>query len=376
MQYTKFGQNGPQVSRLGFGCMRLPSLEQDGKTVYDEEESARIINQAIDLGVNYLDTAPGYCGGESERILGQAVQGRRDRVLISTKYRPESASADDYERGLEQSLQKLNTDYLDFHHFWGITLEEFEQKIRVPGGPWERALRLQQQGLIRHLSFSFHDEPGNLAEIIRRSEGAFCSVLCQYNLLDQTLAADMAFAQEQGLGVAVMGPVGGGRLGAPSAVIQGLLPDVRQSSAAVALRFVLSNPHVSLALSGMGSAQMVAENAAIAADHRPLTAQEQERIQAMMAENERLAGLYCTGCNYCMPCPAGLNIPELFTLMNLHRVYGLTDFAREAYGQIGKLPWMQYENADTCTGCAACEAKCPQKLPIREQLQQTHAVLG
>jgi predicted aldo/keto reductase-like oxidoreductase len=190
------------------------------------------------------------------------------------------------------------------------------------------------------------------------------------------LEEDIAYADGQGLGVVIMGPVGGGRLGAPSRVIRELLPGQVASSAEVALRFVLHNSHVDVALSGMGTMEMVVENAAIAANMAPLSEEELARIQAMMQENQRLAGLYCTGCQYCMPCPQGVNIPEIFTLMNYHRVYELTEYARQAYGQIGQAPWMQYNNAAACSSCGACEKKCPQKLPIRRQLAQTHEVLS
>jgi predicted aldo/keto reductase-like oxidoreductase len=173
-----------------------------------------------------------------------------------------------------------------------------------------------------------------------------------------------------------MGPVGGGRLGAPSKVIQDLLPGKVQSSAEVALRFVFTNPHIHIALSGMSSIETLEENAALAENTAPLSPAEQERLDAMMEENRRLEGLYCTGCKYCMPCPKGVNIPEVFTLMNYHRVYKITDYARSTYAQIGKVPWMQYKDASACVECGVCEEKCPQKLPIRKQLKETHSVLG
>jgi predicted aldo/keto reductase-like oxidoreductase len=178
------------------------------------------------------------------------------------------------------------------------------------------------------------------------------------------------------MGVVIMGPVGGGRLGAPSPTIQALLPGEVQSSAEVALRFVLNNPGVSIALSGMSAMEHVVENTAIASNAAPLSEAEEKQLDAMMKENERLAGLYCTGCRYCMPCPQGVNIPEVFTLMNYHRVYHITDYAKAEYRSIGKTPWRNYKDASACVNCGICETKCPQKLPIREQLKETHAVLG
>lgn len=376
MQYTEFGRTGIQVSRLGFGCMRFPSREVDGRKVFDEEESIRMMHRAMELGVNYFDTAPGYCEKQSEIIVGKALKGRRDKVYLSTKYPSEEASGDDLERKLETSLKKLDTDYIDFYHMWGISLKTFVERLDTPDGPMARARKLRDAGVIRHISFSFHDAPENMIEIIRRGEGVFASVLCQYNLLDRANEDAIAYAHEQGLGVTIMGPVGGGRLGAPSKVIQDLLPGKVQSSAEMALRFVMNNRNVNIALSGMSSMDMVEENAAVASNMEPLTQEEEARIAASLEENRRLADLYCTGCNYCMPCPKGINIPEIFKIMNYHRVYGLTKFARDNYARIGKEPWLNFQNAAACVQCGACEKKCPQHLHIREQLRAAHEALG
>jgi predicted aldo/keto reductase-like oxidoreductase len=383
MRYVEFGKTGAKVSRLGMGCMRLPSYEKDGKTVYDEEKSIALIHRAVDLGVNYFDTAPGYCDTLSEVILGKALAGGlRDKVWVSTKNPIENDSGDDYEKRLENSLKKLQTDHIDFYHFWGISLGVFLKKVKAKDGPFERAQKLKAQGLIRHISFSFHDgdagekEVENLKEILRRGEGVLESVLCQYNLLDRNKEPGIALAHEMGLGTVIMGPVGGGRLGAPSRVIQDLLPGKVRSSAEMALRFVLANQNVNVALSGVSNIEQLEENAAVADNESPLSPEELSQIDDMMRENERLAGLYCTGCKYCMPCPRGINIPAIFTMMNYHRVYKLTEFARNNYAQIGKAPWMKYEDASKCAGCGVCEKKCPQSLPIRQQLKETHAALA
>jgi predicted aldo/keto reductase-like oxidoreductase len=236
--------------------------------------------------------------------------------------------------------------------------------------------------VIRHISFPYPDrdagpkEGDNLQEILKRGEGVLESLLCQYNLLDRNKEEGIALARQMGLGTVIMGPVGGGRLGAPSKVIRDLLPGKVRSSAEMALRFVLANRNVNIALSGVSTIEQLEENAAVADNTTPLSAAEIAQIEDMMKENERLAGLYCTGCKYCMPCPQGLNIPEIFTMMNYHRVYQLTDFAKKNYAQIGKTPWMKYENASKCVDCGVCEKKCPQSLPIRAQLKETHATLA
>ncbi|MDR2619391.1 MAG: aldo/keto reductase [Treponema sp.] len=383
MQYVNFGKTGAKVSRLGMGCMRLPNYEKDGKTLFDEEKGIALIRRAIDLGVNYFDTAPYYCDKLSEVILGKALQGGlRDKVWVSTKNPIENDSGDDYEKRLEQSLKNLMTDHIDFYNFWGISLDTFINKVLVKNGPFERAQKLKAQGLIKHISFSFHDgdagenEGGNLREILKKGEGVLESLLCQYNLLDRNKEPGIALAHEMGLGTVIMGPVGGGRLGAPSKVIQELLPGKVRSTAEMALRFVLANPNVNVALSGVSTIEQLEENARVASNEAPLSGSEISQIEDMMKENERLAGLYCTGCKYCMPCPQEINIPDIFSMMNYHRVYKLTDYARAEYAQIGKSPWKKYENASKCVECGICETKCPQSLPIREQLKETHKTLA
>jgi predicted aldo/keto reductase-like oxidoreductase len=374
MQYRKFGNTGIDISALGFGAMRLPSKHVDGEQVFDEEESIRIIRRAFELGVNYIDTALYYCNGESEVIVGKALKGWRDRVYLSTKNPIENASGADWRKRLEKSLSKLDTDHIDFYHMWGISWEAFETKIDVPGGPLAEARKARDEGLIRHISFSFHDKPESMIRLA--DTGCFESVLCQYNLLDRANEEAIAYAHEKGLGVVIMGPVGGGRLGAPSEVIQKLMPGKAASNAELALRFVLTNPNVSCALSGMGSMAMVEENARVASNSAPLSADELARVNASMDENKKLAELYCTGCNYCMPCPQGVNIPMNFQFMNYHKVYGITEYARAQYALIGTNDWMKGKKASECTQCGACEKKCPQKIAIRRQLKETAEALG
>lgn len=374
MQYRPFGKTGIEISRLGFGAMRLPQKDQNGEMVFDYEESIRIIQRAFELGVNYIDTAPYYCNKESEIIVGKALKGWRDRVYLSTKNPIEDDSGAHYRERLESSLKKLDTDWIDFYHMWGISWDTYTQKIDVKDGPLAQALQAKEEGLIRHLSFSFHDDPEAMRRLI--DTGHFETVLCQYNMLDRSNEDSITYAQEKGLGVVVMGPVGGGRLGAPSEVIRNLIPGGARSNAELALRFVFSNPNITCALSGMGSLDMVEENARVASNQAVLNADEVLAITAAMEQNKRLAELYCTGCSYCMPCPQEVNIPLNFQLMNYHRVYGLTEYARQEYQKIGTNPWMKGKRADACIECGECEEKCPQKLQIREQLQETAAALG
>ncbi|HHW00169.1 MAG TPA: 4Fe-4S dicluster domain-containing protein [Clostridiaceae bacterium] len=374
MQYRDFGNTGIKISTLGFGAMRLPYKVINGKNVYDEDESIKIIHRAFELGVNYIDTAPGYCERKSESIVGKALKGWRDKVYVSTKNPIEDSSGRNYRKRLESSLKELDVEYIDFYHMWGINWALFEEKINVKNGPMSEAIKAKEEGLIKHISFSFHDKPENMIKLI--DTGYFETVLCQYNLLDSSNEQAIAYAHDKGLGVVVMGPVGGGRLGAPSEVIRNLLPGKVKSSAEIALRFVIANRNVSCALSGMENIKMVEDNALIASNEDCLSAEELEAVNAAIEEKKRLAELYCTGCNYCMPCPQGINIPHNFLLMNYHKVYGLTDYARNEYSKIGTGENNKEKKAEECVECGLCEKKCPQKIEIRKQLKETAKALG
>jgi predicted aldo/keto reductase-like oxidoreductase len=207
--------------------------------------------------------------------------------------------------------------------------------------------------------------------------GLFATLTCQYNLLDRANEKAMAHAHEKGMGVIIMGPVGGGRLVAPSQFQQFITAGAK-STPEIALRFVLSNPAVSTALSGMNKIEQVEENVATASRAQLLSDEERLRVLEMLEKNKKLADLYCTGCNYCMPCPNEVQIPTNFRLMNYHRVYGLSEHARRQYRAISPTGWGENKGrrADECKECGKCEPKCPQKIPIMEQLKEVAAALG
>ncbi|MCL2462274.1 MAG: aldo/keto reductase [Defluviitaleaceae bacterium] len=373
MLYTNFGNTGIQISRLGFGAMRLPMKEIEGKRFVDEDLAIPLMRRAFDLGVNYVDSAPYYCDSQSEIAVGKAVKGYEGKVYVSTKNPLEDDTQDGFTARLERSLKNLDRDFIDFYHLWGIDLESFT-KFSKPGGPIESAQKALGQGMIKRLSFSYHGKPEDVKTVV--DSGLFSSMLIQYNLLDRSNEAGIAYAHEHGLGVVVMGPVGGGRLGAPSPALAALLKEKSHSSAETALRFVLSNPNVNVALSGMGNLDMVEENVRIACNDNLLTETEKDNVNEMMRENRRLAELYCTGCRYCMDCPQGIDIPRLFELMNYHKVYGQTEYAGNIYTHIvNGTGWDKSKPATACVECGACEAKCPQKIEIIRQLKETHEAL-
>jgi hypothetical protein len=355
--------------------MRLP-MTPDGEHI-DEEQAIPILRRAFELGVNYFDTAPYYCKSESEIVLGKALKGLRDRVYVSTKNPLEDATAGTFRRFLETSLRKLDMEYVDFYHMWGISWAKYtENAVDAPGGPLDEARKAKEEGLIRHISFSFHDKPEILQRFIET--GHFESMTVQYNLLDRANENAILLAASRGMGVVIMGPVAGGRLAETSPEIRKLLPKGVSGSPELSLRFVLSHPGVHVALSGMGTIQMVEENAATAGREEPLSAGERAEIARTMEQMAALADLYCTGCGYCMPCPNDVNIPENFKYMNLYRVYGIVDYARRAYARLLNQPdsWPKGLKADACIQCGECEPKCPQHIPIIQQLEEVARTLG
>jgi predicted aldo/keto reductase-like oxidoreductase len=372
MTYRTFGSTGLEISALGFGSMRLPLTNIGSEQYVDIDRAVEVIRHAFELGVNYIDSGLLYCSQQSEIAVGRALRGWREKVTVTTKAtKNRMANRGDLRRMLDHQLQRMEIDYFDFYCFHGVGWENFHAIDEKTG--WIADMtRAKDEGLVKRIGFSFHDEPENMKKLI--DLGCFEMVTCQYNYLDQRNADSMAYAHEKGLGVVVMGPVGGGRLaGLPGFLRDRDDTDVSNASA-LALRFVLSNPSVHVALSGMGSVEMVAQNAA-AVEAGPLSAADLEALNRLVEKTRKLADLYCTGCGYCMPCEHGVNIPRRFEAMNYYKVYGLEDHARTTYRQTRERD-AKTDGGGECVACGECEKKCPQKLPIIDQLGETEAALA
>ena len=372
MNTRDFGRTGVRLSALGFGAMRLPMVQIGSEEFVDLDKAVDAIRHAFEKGVNYIDSGFLYCSKESEIAVGRALRGWRDRVTVTTKATKQRMdNPGDLRRMLDHQLVKVDVDSFDFYCFHGIGWDNFHAFDEKTG--WLKdMLQAQEEGLVKRLGFSFHDEPENMVKII--DLGYFEMVTCQYNYLDQKNADSIAYANEQGLGVVVMGPVGGGRLAGLPGFLREATGIDTSSAARLALRFVLSNPHVHVALSGMGSRAMVDENVA-AAEAGPLTVGEQESLRQLLQKTTKLADLYCTGCGYCMPCQQGVDIPGRFEAMNASTVYGLEEHARQTYRKIRGRE-SKAEGGGECIECRECETQCPQKIAIVKQLQETEAALG
>jgi uncharacterized protein len=369
--YRTLGRTGLRVSQLGFGAMRLPMTEADGKEVVDRELAIPMIHRAFEAGLNYIDSAVGYCNEDSQRVVGEALKGWRDKIVVSTKNHYYGDDEKAWWTNLENSLERLDISYIDIYNHHGINWERYVNDVEPRVSKW--MLKAKDQGLIHHICTSFHDDNEALKRLV--DTGYVESITLQYNLLYQDLTEGIDYAKAQDVGVVVMGPVAGGRLGGPSEILTGLVPGIERVPE-LALRFVLSNPSVTVALSGMSTLQMVEENVQTAADEISLTQEDKITIEAHIQRLVEMQKLYCTGCKYCQPCSQDVNIPYIFELYNLGQVYGLWSVARENYASFPEQRWHGGKQADACIECGICEEKCPQHIEIREQLKAAHAALA
>ncbi len=365
MEYRTLGKTGYSVARLGFGSMRLPEVSIGEKTYLDLDRAVEVLHAAFRLGVNYVDCGFIYGNEQAEIAVGRALRTwpERERIVVTdkaTKFR--MSKPGDLRRMLEHQLQRLERDWLHFYLFHGVGWDNYHEIDRRTGwiADMERALA---EGLVKHTGFSFHDEPQRMIDLIDLGWAEL--VLCQYNYLDRRNEGAIAYAASKGVAVTVMGPVGGGRLAVTPKGVAGLpgLADVR--AAELALRFVAANPAVDVALSGMGSVAMVEQNV-VTLEKGPLNAEERAALTALMDRYGELAKLYCTGCQYCLPCPNGVEIHRCFELYNYHTVYGLESYARDEYRGLvaaGK-------DASQCQECQVCLDRCPQHIPIPDQLKE------
>ena len=370
MRYKEFGRTGKKVSVLGLGCMRFDPT--------NEPLAIETILTAIQLGINYLDTAPGYCQDKSEEFVGRALAElpveTRKKVYVSTKstiYSDPTAEA--VRRRIEQQLKRLGKEKIDFYNMWNIMdLEQYE-RVMARGGPYEGALRAKEEGLIDHLCCTSHASGEDVVKMVK--EGAFEGITLGYNLLNHTFRqAGLKAAAAAGWGVVTMNPLGGGLLTRDAAKWRSL-SDSSGSFVATALRFNLAHSEITVVLSGMKNPAEVKANVA--------TAVSLERPDPEIIENilERFAALgesFCTGCRYCLEyCPQGIQI-HLYTQMWDQVRLKIPEEAQRVYeiylGDENR--WLQGKRTTDCTECGECEEHCPQRLPIREYLDKIGRFLG
>jgi predicted aldo/keto reductase-like oxidoreductase len=377
MKYRTFGKLDWSPSALGFGAMRLPTIGGDEGKI-DEAEARRMIRYAIDQGVNYVDTAYPYHQKTSEPFVGRALQdGYRERVRLATKLPCWSVdTAGDFDRFLNEQLERLQTDYVDFYLLHGLNARSWPKMRDLGVLNW--AEKTIGDGRIHHLGFSFHDRYEVFQEIVDAADlWTFCQI--QYNLMDiehQAGTKGLDYAARKGLAVVIMEPLRGGLLtqSVPPAVQQIWADAPRQRTPADwALQWVWNHPEVSVVLSGMSTMEQVEQNVASAGQSGAGSLTEEElalisRVRDKYLEQSRIP---CTDCRYCLPCPNGVNIPSIFEAYNDAKIYGDVQRARLNYG------WLEEEErADQCVECGECLEKCPQQIEIPDWLAKANDLLA
>ena len=373
MHYRKFGKLDWDVSALGFGAMRLPIIGGDTKNI-DQPEAIKMIRHSIDNGVNYVDTAYPYHGGESEKVVGKALKdGYREKVRLATKMPSWLVEKyEDFDKYLNEQLEKLDTTHIDYYLLHGLNTKRWPLLKEL--GVFEWAEKAKEDGRIKYLGFSFHDEYPVFEQILQDAEHfTFCQI--QLNYMDTEYQAGikgLKLAAEKGLAVVIMEPIKGGKLGVtpPQDVIDvWAKSEVRRTPADWALQWVWNLPEVSIVLSGMSVMRHVEENLESASNSGPGTLKTYELALVEEAKNAylNLGFVGCTACNYCMPCPSGVAIPEILGLYNEYYQSGRSDEIKTKY-------WEQITpetHSSNCISCAACEAQCPQNLPIIKFMGET-----
>ena len=378
MEYRPFGKTQVQVSALGFGCMRLPVVGGDSSKI--EESPARaMLRHAIDQGLNYVDTAWGYHLEQSEPFLGRTLQdGYRDKVLLATKMPSWLVnSQDDLERLFTTQLERLQTDHIDFYLLHALNAGHWDNYLKVKVFDW--AEKKMAEGSIRHLGFSFHDRYEVFHRILHGYDNwDFCQL--QYNYMDvneQAGRRGVIEAADRGLGVIVMEPLRGGSLAAeqpPKQVAEAFSRGGRDwTPAEWALQWLWDQPQISVVLSGMSTMEQVTQNQQSAARSGvgSLSEHDLATISQVQQAWAGLAPVPCTHCEYCLPCPSGVQIPRVFKLYNESVMY---DRQRRGYNTYQN-EFTAEQRADMCVECGHCESVCPQQIQIIQQLKAAHTYL-
>ncbi|TFG00822.1 MAG: aldo/keto reductase [Promethearchaeota archaeon] len=396
MKYRKMGNLDWEVSALGFGCMRLPTKSlidkqtNESKQVIDKEYAIKMIRYGIDKGINYVDTAWPYHDGESESVVGEALKdGYRQKVKLVTKLPTWLIkSEEDFDTFLEKQLKKLKTDYLDVYllHSLGKDLFETVKKFNLV----KKMETARANGLIKHIGFSFHDSLKVFKEIVDYYEWDVAQI--QYNYFDPNYQAGvkgLKYAADKGIAMIIMEPLWGGKLTQSFPEVEEIIKKapIDRSLADWALQFLWNQPEVSVVLSGMGELWQVEENVESANKSAigSLKKEELEILSKLRKTYSKFITIPCTNCEYCMPCPNSVNIPQNIRFLNDFIWFGEEQRERfeSLYARFLKTEEELKEmggkgagNASLCIECGECIEKCPQKIQIPGVLKKVDAILG
>ena len=334
MEYRVLGKTGLNISRMGFGGIPIQKIDKEGTKV--------LIQKLMDTGVNYIDTARGYT--VSEEYLGYALEGVREHFVLATKSMARTKEA--MEKDIAISMENLRTDYIDLYQIHNPNAKDLEQ-VLAPGGALEALQEAKTQGKIGHIGITLHS-----VDLFRQAvEFDWAeTIMFPYNIVETQAEDLIAQCAEKNIGFVCMKPLAGGAI----------------DDATTALRFVASNPNVTVVIPGMAEEKEIGQNVEAIANTAPLTAAEQGKIAQI---RQSLGTNFCRRCNYCAPCTVGINIPAMFLFEGYYTRYHLEDWAKGRYDGVAK-------TASDCIGCGECETRCPYNLPIREMLKNVEKVFG
>ena len=328
MEYRTLGKTGLKVSRMGFGGIPIQKI--------DEEGTRKLLREMAEKGINYIDSARGYT--VSEQYIGYGLEGIRDKFILATKSM--SRTKDAMAADIETSLKNFRTDYIDLYQVHNPSMEQLDQVIEK-GGALEALREAKKAGKIGHIGLTAH----STAVFERALKLDWVeTIMFPYNIVEQQGAELIHRCAEKNIGFIDMKPLAGG------AIEDGTL----------ALRYVCSNPDVTVVIPGMAESSELEENMAACSNEAPLT---EEELAKMEVVRKQLGTDFCRRCNYCAPCSVGINIPSVFLFAGYLQRYDLGDWARDRYSTLKV-------KASACIECGKCEPRCPYHLPIREKLKQ------
>lgn len=336
MEKRILGKTNFEVSVVGFGGIPVQRV--------DEETAYKLLEEAYNQGMNFIDTARGY--RESEALIGKALERLgREKFIIATKSMDRTYEG--IKKDLQTSLELLRTDYIDLYQFHNIRTMDDLEFIMSENGALRALKEAKEQGIIREIGITSHN-----VDILDKAidTGEFNTIQCPYNPVEKQGEAVFEKAKLNNIGVIIMKPMAGGAI----------------SKGELSLRFILSNPNITVAIPGMDSLEQVRENANAGIDRRPMTREEEEEL---FVEAESLGSEFCRRCGYCLPCTESIDIPSQFVIDSYYTRYNLQDWAIDRYRAMAI-------KAEHCIECGLCESKCPYNLPIMKMLKKVATNLG
>ena len=334
MEYTTLGKTGLKISRMGFGGIPIQRISAEG--------TKGLMTQLMEAGINYIDTARGYT--VSEEYLGYGLEGIRDHFVIATKSmaRTKEAMVSD----IETSLKNLRTDYIDLYQVHNPSMEQLDTVVGE-NGALEALLEAKTAGKIGHIGITAHS-----TEVFERALGYDWveTIMFPYNIVENQGEALIKKCKEKNIGFIAMKPLAGGAI----------------ENGTLALRYVCSNPAVTVVIPGMAEPEELEENIRACSDGSPFTEEEKAQIEEI---RHQLGTNFCRRCNYCAPCTVGIGIPSVFLFAGYLERYNLADWAKDRYKSLAV-------KASACVKCGKCETRCPYHLPIRKMLEKAAEEFG